>query len=84
MPACQRIETYPYCRFFINGKLGMKYFARLKDRNRGMILLLIEKIKNTNNPEFIPLLKAWQMIDYKKVQTELQKAIDMLENKNSL
>ena len=59
------------------------FVAGLKDRNRGMILLLIEKIKNTNNPEFIPLLKAWQMIDYKKVQTELQKAIDMLENKNS-
>jgi hypothetical protein len=43
-----------------------------------------KKIKNTNNPEFIPLLKTWQMIDYKKVQIELQKAIDMLENKNSL
>ena len=60
------------------------FVARLKDRNRGMILLLIKKIKNTNNPEFIPLLRAWQRIDYKKVKIELQKAIDILENKNSL
>jgi superfamily II DNA helicase RecQ len=60
------------------------FVAGLKDRNRGMILLLIEKIKNTKNPGFIPLLKAWQMIDYKKVQIELQNAIDILENKNSL
>jgi superfamily II DNA helicase RecQ len=54
------------------------FVAELKDRNRGMIFLLIEKIKNTKNPEFIPLLRAWQFVDYKKVQVELQKAIDML------
>ncbi len=57
------------------------FVADLKDRNREMILLLIEKIKNTNNPEFIPLLKAWQQIDYKKVQMAIQKVIDVLEDK---
>jgi hypothetical protein len=50
----------------------------LKDRNRGMILLLIEKIKNSVNPEFIPLLRAWQSIEYKKVRTALQNAINEL------
>jgi superfamily II DNA helicase RecQ len=60
---------------------NFRFVADLKDRNRGMILLLIEKIKNTNNPEFIPLLKAWQQIDYKKVQRALQKVIDVFENK---
>ena len=60
------------------------FVAGLKDRNRGMILLLIEKIKNTNNPEFIPLLRAWQFLDYKKVQIELQKAIDILKTKNPI
>ncbi len=54
------------------------YVAELKDRNRGMILLLIEKIKNSGNPEFIPLLKTWQSIEYKKVRIELQKAINNL------
>ena len=42
------------------------FVSELKDRDRGMILLLIEKIQNTHNPEFIPLLKARQAIDYKK------------------
>jgi superfamily II DNA helicase RecQ len=57
------------------------FVAELKDQNRGMILLLIEKIECTNKPEFIPLLKAWQKIDYKKVRMALQEVIDMLEYK---
>ena len=45
-----------------------------------MILLLLEKIRNTNNPGFIPLLKAWQEIDYKKVRNKIQEVIDYLNN----
>ena len=52
----------------------------LKDRNRGMILLLIKKIKQTRNPKFIPLLQAWKEIEYKKVQAEIQKTIDSLSS----
>lgn len=55
------------------------FVSELKDRNRQMILLLIEKIENTHNPHFIPLLKFWQDIDYKKVRIALQQAIDSLE-----
>ncbi len=43
-----------------------------------MILLLIEKIKLTGNARFIPLLKVWKDIDYKKVRIEIQKVIDYL------
>ena len=57
------------------------FVSELKDRNRGMILLLIKKIKNTNNPIFIPLLREWQFTEYKKVQDELQRAIHFLERK---
>ena len=57
-----------------------RYVADLKDRNRGMILLLIDKIKNSNNRDFIPLLKAWQEVDYKKIKITLQEVIDYLEN----
>jgi len=56
------------------------FVGELKDRNRGMILLLLEKIKNTNNRAFIPLLKAWQEIDYKKVRIKIQEIIDYLDN----
>lgn len=54
------------------------FVQKLKDRNRGMILLLIEKIKLTGNARFIPLLKVWKDIDYKKVRIEIQKVIDYL------
>lgn len=56
------------------------YVAELKDRNRGLILLLIEKITKSGNPDFIPLLRTWQEIEYKKVRTALQKAINGLSN----
>ncbi|MBT2289372.1 RQC domain protein [Paenibacillus albidus] len=54
------------------------YVETLKDRNRGMILLLIEKIKGTGNARFVPLLRTWQAIEYKKVQAELQSAMQYL------
>ncbi len=54
------------------------FVLKLKDRNRGMILLLLEKIKQTGNARFIPLLKAWKGIEYKKVRTEIQRVIDCL------
>jgi hypothetical protein len=54
------------------------FVFELKDRDRQMILLLIEKIENTHNPHFIPLLKFWQEVDYKKVRIALHQAIDSL------
>ena len=54
------------------------FVEELKDRNRGMILLLIDKIRNTGNPNFIPLLRAWQFIEYKKVRHAIQGVINEL------
>lgn len=62
---------------FLDGK-DYSFVAGLKDRNRGMILLLIEKIRLTGNAGFIPLLKVWKEIEYKKVQAEIQKVIEYL------
>ena len=61
------------------GTNDYSFVNELKDRNRGMILLLIDKIKNTKNTEFIPLLKAWQKMEYKKVQAAIQVAIDYIK-----
>ena len=57
------------------------FVKELKDRNRGMILLLIDKIMQTHNKEFIPLLYAWKENEYKKVRSALQNAINYLSNK---
>lgn len=54
------------------------FVTELKDRDRSMILLLLDKIKNTNNREFIPLLKAWKKIDYRKVRAAIRKVIKSL------
>lgn len=70
-------ELLQKLRSLLAGK-DYSFVTELKDRNRGMILLLIDKIRNTEDPDFIPLLKAWQEIDYKKVRGALQKVINDL------
>jgi len=55
------------------------FVNELKDRNRGMILLLLDKIKESGEKGFIPLLKAWREIDYRKVREEISKVINHLD-----
>lgn len=50
----------------------------LKDRNRGMIHLLLDKVQATHDPRYIPILQAWEKIDYKKVQQRIRKVIASL------
>ena len=42
-------------------------------------MLLLEKIKASGEKGFIPLLKAWRDIDYRKVREEISKVINHLE-----
>ncbi|MCK4665180.1 RQC domain protein [Candidatus Dependentiae bacterium] len=51
----------------------------LKDRSRQMILELLDKIKESENPKYIPLLKSWYKIDYKKVRKKIREVINYLE-----
>ena len=52
--------------------LDMRY---LKDRDRGLILLLLEKVEATRNPKYVPLLEAWEQVDYKKVRQRIHQVI---------
>jgi len=56
----------------------------LKDRNRGMIFLLPDKIESTGSPKYLPLLEAWQQIDYRKVQQRIWQVINTLTSKPDL
>lgn len=56
------------------------FVLELKDRNRGMILLLLDKIKATRDKRFIPLLEVWVAIDYKKIQAVIREVIEALDN----
>src|SRR4051794_35581625 len=49
-----------------------EFVETLKDRNRGLILLLLEKIVDLGNKELITILDTWQSIEYKNVRTRIQ------------
>lgn len=56
-----------------------RFVHELKDRNRGMILLLLDKIKKSGEKGFIPLLEVWRENDYQKVKEAIDKVIRALE-----
>jgi len=47
----------------------------LKDRNRSMILILLDKVQAVNDMKYIPLLLAWKEIDYKKIREKIDSVI---------
>lgn len=51
----------------------------LKDRNRGMILLFLQKVANSGDSRYIPLLKKWELVDYKKMRQAIRKVITHLK-----
>ena len=50
----------------------------LKDRDRGMILLLLDKTVATGETRYIPLLEAWRKVDYQKVRRRIGQVIHLL------
>jgi len=51
----------------------------LKDRNRSLIWCLLDKIEASGNPKYLPLLEAWEQIDYKKVRQRIQEVMRKIE-----
>jgi hypothetical protein len=47
----------------------------LKDRNRSLIWCLLDKIEASGNPKYLPLLEAWEQIDYKKVKLRIEQVM---------
>jgi hypothetical protein len=56
----------------------------LKDRNREMILLMLEKVIESGNQNFIPYLRCYENIEYKKVKQAIRTTIKALENQESI
>ena len=53
--------------------------SHLKDRDRGMIHLLLDKVEASGRRELIPLLEAWAAIDYQKVRSRIHSVIRSLD-----
>ena len=56
---------------------NMRY---LKDKNRGLILLLLQKIEETKDSKYIPILEAWEKIDCKKVVKRIRQVITLMNS----
>ena len=54
----------------------------LKDRDRGMILLLLDKTLASRETRYIPLLEAWRKVDYQKVRRRIGQVIHQLTECN--
>ena len=70
--------------FMLNSGTDLYLMNYLKDRNREMIMMLLNKVEATNNPKYIPILKAWEKIDYKKVQKRIRNVVNHLEDNQNV
>jgi hypothetical protein len=52
--------------------------SHLRDRNRGLIWRLLDKMEATGNPKYLPLLEAWEQVDYKKVCQRIRQVMHRL------
>ena len=56
-------------------------FSDLKDRDRAMIFLLLEKIRIDGDARYVPLLRSWERVDYKKVQERIHSVIRSIQER---
>lgn len=61
--------------------VSMEY---LKERNRGMIFMLLFKILCSGEKKYIPYLQQWEPVDFNKVQAEIRQVIEALNGRDQL
>jgi len=88
MPKGWKIEMDTYSDELLQGfnemlEGGAKHFLMiyLKDKNRELIWMLLDKVEATGDSKYIPLLESWEKVDYKKVRQRINKVIDSLTDK---
>lgn len=60
---------------------GTKHFLMiyLKDKNRELIWMLLDKVETIGDSKYIPLLESWKKVDYRKVRQRINRVIDSLK-----
>ena len=79
---CKRVRVQEFLADFdrmLASGAQLFNLAYLIDRNREMILQLLDAVAATGDPKYIPLLRAWAEIDYKKVRAAIHRVIAELE-----
>lgn len=59
--------------------IDLPFLESLKDAPRETLWQLLEKIEATGDPLFIPVLRAWGQVAYKKVRARINRVIAELE-----
>jgi len=90
-PQGWEIERETYAEELFQGFLRMMETGQSKndmtyllDRDRGMILLLLEKVEIRGDKRFIELLKDWKTIAPRKVQERIRGVIRAIEDRLEL
>jgi hypothetical protein len=84
-PAGWEIEKETYARELVTGfdallAAGPPYdMTYLKDRNRGLILRVLELVEESGDARYLPLLAAWEAIDYQKVRQRIRAVASRLQ-----
>ncbi|MDP2883778.1 MAG: RQC-minor-1 family DNA-binding protein [Ignavibacteria bacterium] len=68
-------ELFDKLRAMAEGGESAFDVATLKDRNRGMIMLLLDILEAQADERFIPLLQRWYDVEYKKVRQRIESVI---------
>lgn len=62
------------------GQIGYD-MTYLKNRDRGMIFLLLDKVAMRGDRRYVDLLRSWHDIEFKKVQQGIRRVIRAIEGK---
>lgn len=62
------------------GPYAMEY---LKDRDRTMMMLVLDKVQASGDPKYLPLLDDWARIDYQKIQQRIREVKSHLAGRPS-
>jgi hypothetical protein len=54
----------------------------LKDKDRSLVLMLLDKIEAGKDDRLLSVLEEWHKIDYKKVQARISEVIRLLKSRN--
>lgn len=63
----------------IAGGAGRFPLDYLRDGNREIILLILQKIEATGDRKYIPLLEVWREVAYKKVRASIGQVMEVLQ-----
>lgn len=80
-PAGWEIERETHARELVAGfdallSAGAPFdMAYLKDRNRGLIFRVLDLVEESGETRYVPLLKAWAEIDYRKVRERIGEVV---------